>query len=65
MFKLARDAASAGAETFHFGIKTSKSPSVNAEIAAKLSGLNFSLGGDYKRWEDLTFTVDATFPSSG
>lgn len=63
MFKLAHTVAQAGAETFHFGIKTEQSATVNAAAAVKLKSLNFSLGGDYKRWEDLTFTVDATFPS--
>lgn len=63
MFKLVNTAASAGAETFHFGIKTEQSASINGSAAVKLSNLGFSLGGDYKRWEDLTFTVDATFPS--
>ncbi|CCH89529.1 protein of unknown function [Modestobacter italicus] len=61
MFKLMRTAADAGAEQFHFGIKTEQSTSVNAGAALQLQDLGFSLGGEYKRWEDLAFTVDATF----
>ncbi|MEO6711950.1 MAG: hypothetical protein ABIM89_00810 [Mycobacteriales bacterium] len=61
MFKLVRDAARAGAETFHFGLKAQQSNSVNGRAAVKIKGLGLGLGGDYKRWEDLTFTVDAAF----
>lgn len=62
MFKLANDAALAGAETFHFGLKTEQSGSVNAQAAVRLQDdLRLGLGGDYKRWEDLSLTVDATF----
>ncbi|MGY1651756.1 hypothetical protein [Geodermatophilus sp. SYSU D01119] len=61
MFKLMRTSADAGAEQFHFGIKTEQSASVNAGAAVKLRELGLSLGGEYKRYEDLAFTVDATF----
>ncbi|MGY1618176.1 hypothetical protein ACI797_15665 [Geodermatophilus sp. SYSU D00691] len=60
-FKLMRTSAEAGAERFHFGIQTEQSTSVNASAAAKLKDVGFNLGGDYKRYEDLAFTVDATF----
>ncbi len=62
MFKLAHEAAAAGAGTFHFGLKAEQSGSVNARAAVKLQKeLHLGLGGEYKRWEDLSFTVDATF----
>lgn len=62
MFKLAHDAAQSGAETFHFGLKAEQSGSVNAQAAVKLQkDLRLGLGGEYKRWEDLNFTVDAKF----
>ena len=62
MFKLARDAAQAGADEFHFGLHAEQSGSVNAQAALKLQkDLRLGLGGEYKRWEDLIFTVDATF----
>jgi len=61
LFKLARDAAGAGARTFRFGIKTDQSRSVNATVGASLKDLGLNIGGDYKHWEDLTFTVDARF----
>lgn len=61
MFKLMRTSADAGAETFHFGIRTEQSASVNAAAAVKLKDVGFNLGGEYKRWEDLAFTVDASF----
>lgn len=62
MFKLARDAAQAGAGEFHFGLRAEQSGSVNAEAALKIQKeLRLGLGGEYKRWEDLTFTVDASF----
>ena len=65
MFKLARDAAQAGADTFHFGLKAAESGSVNARAAVKLQKeLGLGLGGEYKRWEDLSFTVDAAFGES-
>ena len=65
MFKLAHAAAQAGAGTFHFGLKAGESGSVNARAAVKFQKeLNLSLGGEYKRWEDLGFTVDATFGES-
>ncbi|SEO59957.1 hypothetical protein [Trujillonella endophytica] len=64
MFKLMRTSADAGAEQFHFGIKTEQSTSVNAGAAVKLKDLGLSLGGEYKRYEDLAFTVDATFPDA-
>ncbi|WP_456881898.1 hypothetical protein [Geodermatophilus sp. SYSU D00779] len=64
MFKLMRTSADAGAEEFHVGIKTERSASVNASAAVKLRDLGFSLGGEYKRYEDLAFTVDATFTTS-
>lgn len=65
MFKLASDAANAGAATFHFGIKHEQSRSVNAGIAASLEkDLNLGIGGEYKRWEDLVFTADASFRCS-
>lgn len=65
MFKLASDAADAGASTFHFGIKHEQSRSVNAGIAAALeTDLNLGIGGEYKRWEDLAFTADASFRCS-
>lgn len=64
MFKLARDTAQAGAQTFHFGLKTEQSGSVNARAAVTLEKeLRLGLGGEYKRWEDLSLTVDATFGS--
>ncbi len=61
MFRLIRTTADAGAETFHFGIRTEQSASVNAAAAVKLMDVGFNLGGEYKRWEDLAFTVDASF----
>lgn len=62
MFRLVRDAAASGASTFHFGIAAESSGTVNAAAALKLVGdLGISLGREYKRWEDLSFTVDATF----
>lgn len=62
MFRLVRDAAAAGAAKFHFGIAAESSGTVNAAAALKLVGdLGVSLGGEYKRWEDLSFTADATF----
>ena len=65
MFKLAHDAAQAGAKTFHFGLKAGDSGSVNARAAVKMQkDLHLGLGGEYKRWEDLGFTVDATFVES-
>lgn len=65
MFRLVRDAAAAGAAKFHFGIAAESSGTVNAEAAVKLVGdLGVSLGGEYKRWEDLAFTVDAAFSFS-
>lgn len=63
LFKLARDSATAGAETFRFEIKTDQSRAVNASFGAKLKGLGLELGGEYKRWEDLTFSVEARFAS--
>jgi hypothetical protein len=65
MFKLARDAARARAATFHFRIKAEQSSSVNAEAAVGFQkDLNLGLGGEYKRWEDLRFTVNASFKGS-
>ncbi len=64
MFKLMRTSAAAGAEEFHVGIKTERSTSVNASAAVKLKDLGLSLGGEYKRYEDLAFTVEATFTTS-
>jgi hypothetical protein len=65
MFRLARDAAHAGAATFHFGLRAEQSGSVNAQAAAKFQkDLHLGLGGEYKRWEDLSFTVDAAFGQS-
>lgn len=62
MFKLAYDTAHAGAETFHFGLQAAESGSVNARAAVKFQKeLHLGLGGEYKRWEDLSFTVDAAF----
>jgi len=62
MFKLAYDAAHAGAEAFHFGLQAEDSGSVNARAAVKFQKeLRLGLGGEYKRWEDLSFTVDAAF----
>ena len=62
MFKLAHDAAQSGADTFHFGLRAEESGSVNAKAAVKIQKeLQLGLGGEYKRWEDLSFTVDATF----
>lgn len=64
MFILAHDAALAGAHTFHFGLKAGQTGSVNAEAAVRIKNdLGLGLGGEYKRWEDLNFTVDATFPN--
>jgi hypothetical protein len=64
VFKLAHDAATG--TTFHFGMKGRQSSSVSAEAGARLEKqLGFHLGGEYKRWEDLTFTVDASFRQGG
>ncbi|MFS0704458.1 hypothetical protein AB6N23_08050 [Cellulomonas sp. 179-A 9B4 NHS] len=60
VFRLAREAANG--DTFHFGMKGQRSASVSLDVGAHLEkSLGLHLGGEYKRWEDLTFTVDATF----
>lgn len=62
MFKLAHDSAQAGADTFHFGLQAEQSGSVNATAAVRIQKeLGLGLGGEYKRWENLNFTVDAAF----
>jgi hypothetical protein len=61
LFKLAHDVATARSREFRFGITTEQSRSVNAAAGADLRVLGLSLGGDYKRWEDIIFTVEARF----
>lgn len=61
LFKLARESASAGVKTFKVGMATNQTNSVNAEVAATIPKFGLSAGGTYKRWEDLTFVVQARF----
>lgn len=64
LFQLAAESAFAGARDLHFSVSSGTQRGVNAEAAVKLKGVGLDLGGEYKRWEDVHFTLDAKFPET-